>query len=318
MPNPPISNRGIWVQFCMYYHSIKDKKGYVHSIDNCILNYYLLISVTLMLDKIKELGINYEYWERLNCSSCPKWSFYQNHIHFDDGIYLKVGHYSDYDKKKKDFQLLPMMCVEVNPNKHHDKKSFKDLIFLIKNYCTSGFLVKYDYAVDVPVGIDDVKVFDTRKEKGLYKGTIYYGQRNKNGFCKIYNKSKERGIEGTLTRIEHTVKVGERVALTPFSVLTGNDVVAFDELKHGNKALVCMALKLRALGCDYEEEFAYLEPRKRRELEKYLNGSYEKYEYDLEIIENLLREVKKLFLVNDIEVDADGFLQFDGQSPFDI
>lgn len=303
----------------MYYYSIVDDNGFTHSIDNCILNYYLLCSLDYALKYLHDKGSSRkEYWEKLNCSSCPKYCFYQNHIHYDEGIYLKVGHYSDYDKKKKEFRLLPMICIEVNPNKHFEKESFKEILSFVERNCTSGELIRYDYAIDVEIACENVQIFNSRKEKGLYKGTRYFGQRNSHGFCKIYDKGKEREIDKILTRIEHTLDNRKKISLEKFYYLNDDAILNHSELKSLNKAVVAMALKMRSLGIDCTEELGYIERHTRAKLEPYLQGSYIEYEYDVSIIKRLLEEVKKLFFVNDIEVDADGFLQFDGESPFDI
>ena len=214
----------------MYYFSIYDKYNYCHSIDNCVLNYYLYISVESAIEILHNLGsCRNTYWERLNCSSCAKWSFYQNHIHFDDGMYIKVGHYTEYDKTKKKFHLLPMLCLEVNPNKHYEKESFKEILSFLKEYCNSGTLIRYDYAIDIPLDISKVKIFNTRKEKGLYKGTFYYGQRNTHGFCKIYDKGKESGLDSSLTRVEHTLVYNKKPSAGVYYTQRDGNIYAITE-----------------------------------------------------------------------------------------
>lgn len=305
----------------MYYYSITDDLGFTHSIDNVVIDYYLTCSVATAVEKLHSLGSDRKgYWEKLNCSGCPKWSFYQNHIHFDDGIYLKVGHYSDYDASKRMFRLLPMLCLEVNPNKHFEKDSFQDILDFVKNYCRSGELLRYDYAIDIPLKPDDVQVFKSRKQYGLFKGTRYYGVRNNHGYCRIYDKAKEQELKTPLTRVEHVLVSGKKLSLETFFVLTGDTVNDLSGLTPNNRVIVMMARQIQALGGDYSDAIGALERHARAKLETYLNGGFQEYKYDLDILDRLLEKIKVLFFVEDmpdVYPDADGFLQYDGENPFE-
>lgn len=88
------------------------------------------------------------YWEKLNVSRCSRYCYFNNIIHFDDGIYLKLGKYGMWLEDSKKFELLPKFQLEVNPNKHFKMDSFKRIIDFIEHYCSSGNLDKYDYAID--------------------------------------------------------------------------------------------------------------------------------------------------------------------------
>ena len=307
----------------MYYYSLKDSAGFVHSIDNVVLNYYITCSLSFALKKIHESGaVRKAYWEKLDCSSCPKWSFYQNHIHYDDGIYLKIGHFTDYDFKKKTFRLLPMMCLEINPNKHTGKDSFQEILDFIKEYCTSGDLIRYDYAIDIPFTPDKIKVFKTRKETGHYKNTRFFGQRNKHGYCRIYDKAKESGLDEPLTRVEHVLVSKNKLSLEEFCYMTSNEKLDMSELTPTNKALVLLALQVNACGGDYTDSLKVLDRRTRYKIEPYLTGGYKKYDYDLTILEKLLEKMYELFQIEEAEqpeiyTDEDGFLQYDGEVPFE-
>ena len=310
----------------MYYFSLKDSVGFTHSIDNMVLNYYLKCSLSFAIKALQESGANRKtYWEKLNCSGCPKWSFYQNHIHYDDGIYLKIGHYTDYDFNKKTFNLLPMLCLEVNPNKHHEKESFKEILNFIKENCTSGYMVRYDYAIDIPLPPDKVQVFKTRKETGKYKNTRFFGQRNQHGYCRIYDKAKEQEIDGDLTRVEHVLVAGKKISLEEFCYMVSDEKQDLSGLTSVKKALVMMALQIKAMGGDYTEALNVIERQTRYKIEPYLTGGYKKYDYDLSILEKLLAEMRKLFQIeeteeikkNEVYTDEEGFLQYDGEIPFE-
>lgn len=304
----------------MYFNSVTDSHGFVHSIDNCVLNYYLYSSVESVLKIINDMGGHrHTYWEKLNCASCPKWSFYQNHIHYDDGIYLKIGHYSDFDKDKKIYRLLPMLSLEVNPNKHYKKDSYKEILDFIKIHCTSGDLVRVDYAIDIPLMLDDVQIFKSRKEKGLYKGTRYFGQRNKNGFCKVYDKAKEIGNNINLTRIEHTLVLSKKLSLEKFYYRDfQNNKNDFNSLSGVLQALVLSCLEIKSLGGDYTKCLEKIERHTRYKIEPFISGGYIEYDYDITILEALLKRIKEEFYIEDVYVDEDGFMRYDGESPFDF
>lgn len=311
----------------MYYYSLKDSVGFIHSIDNVIINYYIKCSLKSALKRIYDLGSERKtYWEKLDCSACPKWSFYQNHIHYDDGIYLKVGHYTDYDSRNKIFRLFPMLCLEVNPNKHYDKDSFREIIAFIKEFCTSGEIVRYDYAIDIPLSPDKVQIFKTRKETGHYKNTRFYGQRNKNGYCRIYDKAKEQDLKIPLTRVEHVLCTREKLSLENFCYRTSDVENDLSDLTSAQKAIVMLCLQVKACGGDYTDCLKVLERRVRYKIEPYLTGSYTQYEYDLSIIEKLLTKMRLLFNIDEVPepeelkevyTDSDGFLHYDGEIPFD-
>lgn len=309
----------------MYYFSIKDSDGFSHSIDNMVINYYLKCSISFAIKSLQNSGSGRKtYWEKLNCSGCPKWSFYQNHLHYDDGIYLKIGHYTDYDFKKRTFHLLPMICLEVNPNKHYEKDSFKEILDFIKKYCTSGYFVRYDYAIDIPLSPDKVQVFKTRKEVGKYKNTRFYGQRNQHGYCRIYDKAKEQDLDNDLTRVEHVLSAGKEPSLEKFCYMISDEQQDLSGLTSVKKALVMMALQIKAMGGDYTEALNVVERQTRYKIEPYLTGGYKEYEYDLSILERLLEKMRKLFYVEESEeekqevyIDKDGFLRYDGELPFE-
>ena len=189
-----------------YYYCKEDKYNNIHSIDNVIITYFLTCTLDFALGHIKMISdCSSNYWEKLNVSRCSRYCYFNNIIHFDDGIFLKLGKYGMWLEDSKKFELLPKFQLEVNPNKHFKKDSFKRIIDFIEHYCSSGNLDKYDYAIDFPgKSVDDIQIFSSRKEKGLYKGTKYRGQRNKNGYCKIYDKGKEQKTDDIITRVEHT------------------------------------------------------------------------------------------------------------------
>lgn len=304
-----------------YCHSITDKFGYVHSIDNVVYVYYIKnYNMKTVADELIGLrkSNNYGGWEKLNCSPCSKYSWYQNVIHFENAIHISFGKMQSFDKISRKWDILPLLRLEVNPSKHYDKKVFQDVLEWIRNNCTSGTLKKYDYAVDVPYPINVVKVYNSKKEAGLYKGTIYRGQRSQHGFMKIYDKSAEqKQKDSQLTRIEHTLDASKPVSLEKVTILeVKSSTLNPNELDNLNYCIVTLCHVLQANGIDFEPYISKLNYRRRQRILPYLYGNSMVLEYDLDILDKLLKYINNLFDADighakendESTVDTDGFI----------
>lgn len=310
-----------------YYKPITDRNGYVHSIDNVIIIFYLkrynFENVANELVAIREF-YQAEGWEKLNCPACSKFSWFQNIIHMD-AIHICYGKYQRFDKINREWDFLPMLRLEVNPNKHFDKPIFRDILYWLNENCTDGILQRYDYAIDIPYDISKVKVYGSRKEAGLYKGTIYRGQRSHHGFTKIYDKAKEQKLDVPLTRVEYVLEADkppsfEKIMIISQKAMTNADN---DDLDTVNECIVEMAHALQALGEDYESYLQKLNYRRRKKLEPYLIGNSVELEYPPEILEELKLNVAELFCLSEndtillpepkqvIECDSADFIPLD-------
>lgn len=325
-----------------YFFYEKDSNNYIHSIDNLILTYYInglgkscILRILSLIQCLKDKYDNLNYWEKLNINPSSKFQFYQNAIHLDDGIYILIGHYNDYDRDKKEMYVFPLVKLEVNPNKHGNKPVLNDLLELLKSSAYTFTLNRYDYAIDIPVPTEDIQVFSTNKEKGLYKGTRYYGQRNRNGFCRIYDKAKESNLDTPLTRVEHiisNVKTTKKISFEKIHIRSSNTEV--DKLSKTDSCIVELCSLLSANGVDYINVLEKLDYRKRKTIESHLNGcNYKLLEFNNEIHQKLLDKVNAYFKVNEpkdepiefdknfigVPVNAEGFVEFDDniELPFD-
>lgn len=309
-----------------YFYNITDKNGYVHSIDNCILVYSMkyinsLTDLLLYLENLKSIhNLDNEYWTRNNLPACSHYSFFSDIVHLCNGIYLSIGKYN-YIKDKKDPFIVPLVKLEINLNKHFDKTIFSDLNdWLIKN---SGdiSLIKYDYAIDIKAPVESIQNIGSRKERGLYKGTRYYGQRNKHGYCKIYDKKKEQELDYDLTRIEHTFISGEKLSLEPIYIKSNKKID--EKLNDTDRCILKMLGSLKAYGEDITVYLNDLGRRKKKTILDNLQGyEYKKLEYNQDILKNLLDKVKQVTKYTDKEKvifeDKDGFLKIadNEQIPF--
>lgn len=303
-----------------YNHCIVDDNGFIHSIDNVV---YVYMIKSFNMEKISNelIDIRIENdcdgWEKLNCTACTKFSWYQNIIHIDS-MHISFGKYHEYDKTNKTWIILPLLRFEVNPSKHGKKKVFKDVLDWIKKNCTSGELKRYDYAIDVPFKINDIVIYNSKKEPGLYKGTIYRGQRNKHGFTKIYNKAKEQNIDTILTRIETTIEHGKPIFLENIMFVTAeNNSDDKTNLSNLNRCILNLCLALREYHIDFESYISALNYRRRKVLEPYLYSNTSKLELDNNILNQLLEQINDLFeadincIENNINALETDFIEID-------
>ena len=316
-----------------YFFSKKCSNGYTHSVDNLVLTYYiedlgnkgidrLLTSVQSLKDNYKDIN----YWEKLNINPSRKYSFYHHAIHLDDGIYILIGSYKDFDKDKKEMYIFPTMKLEINPNKHAEKPIFYDLMKLINSICYDCSLNRYDYAIDIPLPLDSVQVFGSNKEKGLYKGTRYYGQRNKNGFCRIYDKAKEQGLDTPLTRVEHIITTSRTTKNISFEkIYLKADTLDKEKVSKTDSVIIELCSLLKANNIEFDSVLDKLDRRKKKSIYSQLEGNgYTQLKFNKEVHDSLLKEVHDFFKIKeskeDIVMDSDGFIDFnnsDLEVPFD-
>lgn len=282
-------------------YCITDSNNFIHSIDNVVFTYMIkqfnMDTIASELIQIRTDN-NCDGWEKLNCTACTKFSWYQNIIHIDS-MHLSFGKYQEYNKTNKTWIILPMLRFEINPSKHGKKKVFLDILEWIKKNCTNAELKRYDYAIDVPYHINDIVIYNSKKEQGLYKGTIYRGQRNKHGFTKIYNKAKEQNLDTILTRIETTIEHGKTIYFENIIFVSSNNIEnATDELSNLNKCILNLCFALRENNIDFEPYISKLNYRRRKILEPYLYDDALKLQFDNEILSQLLEQIYSIFDVD--------------------
>lgn len=296
-----------------YYVSETDSFGYVHSIDMVYVEYFSYLSPGKILDILRDLHIRYpevKYVEYLNCPYQTKYQFYHDNVSFG-GFYIQMGRYNNYDKITKTFDLLNMFQIRVNPNKYMTYPWAKELMSKLLSSASSGYLKKYDYAIDIPLPMKAVQIFDTRKEKGLYKGTRYLGQSGRHGYCKIYDKQKESNLDNVLTRLEYTFIANSKPSLDNVFILTPNSLNKdYTALNDSDRSIVEMYLQIKAMGGNYDLK---LGRRKMDKLKEYISGQYVSLDYS-NILDNLLQRIRNefsAFEAANIIADEDNFVQVD-------
>lgn len=308
-----------------YFCPVVDGYNYTHSIDNLTIEYDIgsfgSSGVQKVIDKLHEIKDKYnskdiDYWERLNVNACSKYQWYNNHLHMDNGIYISVGRYTEYiETRSEKFFVYPKVKLEVNPNKHYEKPILKDVLDMLSEMSLDGRLIKYDYAIDIPVPPKEVEVFGSRKEHGLYKGTRYYGQKNKNGYCKIYDKQKEQNLDTPLTRIEHTISITKTTKNISFENIFIKHTAENEKIELSNllQTIGNLCMTLAENDIDYEDKIKGLDPKTKRKIKEYIaNSGYIKLEFNQEIHNKLLINIKSVFRIKEtLTTDDNDFLQLD-------
>lgn len=115
--------------------------------------------------------------------------------------------------------LDPCIAVDFNPNKVCRFLDFVDLYNFILSRSKLVDIKRFDLAIDIPVRRADVFMYkgrrkltiDSADDEELFFGnswdnfTHYLGRRSSVGRVKLYNKSREAGLNYPLTRLELTL-----------------------------------------------------------------------------------------------------------------
>lgn len=313
-----------------YWNEFRDASGYIHSIDNILCDYYLRCSYQgfekLLLDALSDIdGFDADTQSSLDNYPSFKYQFYVDMVWFD-GVTVYLGKYATYDKVDKSWTKLDMMRLKVNPNKHMDSEFLKRLLALMQVWCADGYLVRYDYAVDVPCKPSDVLVVGSRKEPGLYKGTRYYGQRHKHGHCKIYDKQKEQLLDEPLTRIEYTYEALKEPSVDNIVIRAPQTQGTADsgDLRSA-RLYLDMLLEIQALGGNMEPYIERMNYRTYKKIEPFLYTG-ERLQLDKTVLDKLINNIVDAFIITHIEqktsgekieTDKDGFMiALDTDLPF--
>lgn len=138
-----------------------------------------------------------------------------------------IGYKHNSSKQTKEYNLK----VEFNPSKLQDQSLHEDdvnaiqkFVFGTLNNALKGnkrLVTGFDVAFDLTVNNSRiVPVSNTGRMQDRHKGTIYYGNRGKHGYLKIYDKKKEllevhnREItDDDLTRIEFSFRISDGLVI---------------------------------------------------------------------------------------------------------
>ena len=166
--------------------------------------------------------------------------------------------------------------LDFNPNKVGRIEQFWRDYDTLKQWCIFD-IKRCDIAYDVPIHRERVRMVKDRRKyridsKSLQDFTEYLGQRNKEGFVKVYNKQIESDLDEPLTRIEVTCKfdITSYFCMFPkvYVINDGKQITIDDpKLNDYDKVILTMACDLLGLGGDpFQALMLFQRPDKRKKL----------------------------------------------------
>lgn len=189
--------------------------------------------------------------------------------------------------------------IEFNPNKTMPKAQ-NDIDF-IRNCCWSVSIKRMDIAVDVPVNLRYVTVEkDNRIMRTYSRGneveTIELGIHQHNLF-KAYNKALESHLNDDLTRFEVTVQLSTKNLFK--ELLRAFPTIYIDEMQQklidDSKLNSSQQVLVQVIRNSEQKDLLMrqLNYKLRKKLEPYVYANSTKFEPDINIIYNLIVEIKR-------------------------
>lgn len=209
--------------------------------------------------------------------------------------------------------------LEFNPNKV-DVDILCMVIDTLHPNCTKHWLklVRWDLAVDIPVQRSQACFYKDRRDYAYYKSarkgvTTYLGQRNKEGFTKLYDKTLESGLAENLTRLEITFGEMDLPTMPQVYIDTNSQEELLLNLSGTNRVLALLLNQLDA--GDFETYYNMLNYKLKKKLEPYVKHGV-RLEYDFKVIYSLMMRLKALEKNFDLSSDWHNIKFMDEESPF--
>ena len=237
-----ISNRGDVVQKTanLQYHKEIQQNGMTYSIDMIRLKFKMKSPKTVeqTMATIRDKSVygndtpyDFNYWQS------NRWYDYRHK--FTITLKDKNSFYVAFSLNSDDKTKVSEGVIEFNPNKCFGEKvqlinnrvddetgeithsAYEGdllnyfLINLISNHSKYVKLMRYDLAIDIPCKRKQVKLIKDNKHYSLFAPSLnpdthteYLGKHQSSGFTKVYNKTKESGLDHDVTRVEITSEHG--------------------------------------------------------------------------------------------------------------
>lgn len=194
----------------MLYFNEFTSHNITYSIDMLRLKTYISYA------KFSEINFRFQtvwksYVKKLYNSPAQQQFYYNFVIEVEEGCSFWFGFCHNSERRSFDERAEYNFTIEFNPNK---LKQNKILMYLL-NISGKWFIRRFDLAMDLQVGINDI-IYDIgqKRETKIYQKSyddksIYFGVGD--GRVKIYNKKKESNLDINyeLTRIEVTKEVDD-------------------------------------------------------------------------------------------------------------
>lgn len=188
-----------------YYKPIV-RDSIVYSIDKVRISFQLICSVSLQLRNEPDSIQNFFDYIQLKSDEetlYRKIVFERIYTHQRNKLCIHVAIFFSDNSTGKGF-------IEFNPNKVFQSPK---AIYEIQNFlnaCESVSIDRYDLAIDIPCEMSSIFPRKGRKKMMLFISspnnyTVYWGERNKVGFAKLYDKSEQCRLSSSITRLEITL-----------------------------------------------------------------------------------------------------------------
>ena len=178
--------------------------------------------------------------------------------------------------------------------------------------------MRWDLAIDVPVKRSQACFYKDRRDYTYHKSsrkgvTTYLGQRNKEGFVKLYDKTLESGLSEDLTRLEITFGEADLPTMPQVYIDTNSQSELMLGLSGTNRVLALLLNQLDA--GDFETYYGMLNYKLKKKLEPYVKHGV-RLEYDFKVIYSLMMRLKELERNFDLSGDWHNIKFMDEKSPF--
>lgn len=148
-----------------------------------------------------------------NCNYYRKSSIkdHRHNFHFEDySAFGKCSFWLGVQHNSRGSSPMTDLVLEYNPNKCAGSSL---LGYVLNNFYINSPYVevrKMDIAIDIPTNILNLRLCKDRRDltvidKGSDNKTYYVGARGSEGHIKLYNKTRESGLDYDLTRYELTI-----------------------------------------------------------------------------------------------------------------
>lgn len=269
-----------------YYNPLKSSDGNIYSLDMIRLNIDLgnhaqdnrpshAQELVNIIQKYRDESLKTDE-PKIKVSYYPNFGeFKYRHLwtlksndNIQSTITIGLGRGSSREEQGKGF-------IEFNPNKVESNEELHKFLRHVRICSSTIDLVRYDLAIDIP--LDRVLAKLTREGRKGYQYidsgngiTEYLGQRNKPGFIKLYDKTKESNLDYPLTRLELTLEKNSDIEHIFPTVRVLNSQISLDfsenDLDSTDKVLIAL-LK----DCDNPQYYlSELGFRRKRKIEPYL------------------------------------------------
>lgn len=264
-----------------YNYTAKDVLGNTISIDNLVCEWqYAGYEKDLRKEVLNAFQRDVDEFDilrdcKLDRPTAGKYSWFKNSV-WGDGLLVR---WDKFRTLSKSVETRAILQIEVNPNKHWGAPVLQSVLRIVREKCTHGTLRKFDVAVDVPVRMEHVRV-ESRKKRAVVKGTQYYGERNKHGHLRVYDKKAEVTGRGSsvdsdeLTRLEWTFSDGKPMAFDEVGLRFFDTYHrGYGELSSNARMAADLCAMLMEKGVEWSEIEPFINRATRKKIETAARGA---------------------------------------------